>query len=105
MKSDNERNIYDLMRMVFVELSGIVTVAIFMFQIVFSAVQVTARLTEYLLDVMMRARGGWKFALTFLRKFFAVAFLWWIYFKLLPWPILQEITDWTMFVVRVTGHA
>lgn len=102
----HEGNIYALMRMIFNELSGIVPVVMSLLAIMFTVVQVTARLAEYALDKMVQSRSDCVYAVAIkvLRVFVVALLIWWIYFDRLTLPVFHALIDSAAFVFRVVGY-
>jgi hypothetical protein len=91
----SEGNIYALMRLIFNKLSAIRQVFISLIKIMFTMVQVTARLIEYLLDVMVQTHSYCTYAIAVkvLRVLIITSLVWWIYFDRLIWPVFSALIN------------
>lgn len=103
----NDANIYSLIRLTWKEVSRVAWAALSLVLVLFSAVQVAARLAEYLLDVVVEIvedRSRCNTSRNVLRLTVAFVSVWFIgllYWKLLVCPVYEMVRDSTASIARV----
>lgn len=99
-----DANIYSLIRLTWIEVSRVLRAALSLVLVLFSVVQVAARLTEYLLDVIIEittkpiARPQKTRIVT--TALVTVLLIGWLYFEFLVRPVYKMVEVSTTFVTK-----